>query len=155
MKKINLNNFDANCTSSRQRPGRVPAAFRQRPGNVPQLSGNVPAASRQRPRQLTLTPKYFGVTCLRLVEILGSADPKIFWSHFGGASVWSVWSVWSIWFVWSMKSHAHEEPHEQTIEGTCSVRNFCRLRVRAPPAVCQFGQGQFGQFGQFGVRALF
>ena len=28
------------------------------------------------------------------------------------------------------KSHAHEEPHEQTIEGKCSVRNFCRNRIR-------------------------
>ena len=28
------------------------------------------------------------------------------------------------------KSHAHEEPHEQTIEGKCSVRNFCRNRMR-------------------------
>ena len=32
--------------------------------------------------------------------------------------------------VFNQKSHAHEEPHEQTIEGKCSVRNFYRNRMR-------------------------
>ena len=28
------------------------------------------------------------------------------------------------------QAHAHEAPHKQTIEGKCSVGNFCRNRMR-------------------------
>ena len=35
MKRINVNNFGANCTSSRHRPGRVPAMSRSFPARTP------------------------------------------------------------------------------------------------------------------------
>ena len=36
--RINVNNFDANCTSSRQRPGRVPATSRSFPARTRQTT---------------------------------------------------------------------------------------------------------------------